>query len=175
MPDVEALNHPESDRAATGANDAPAVRTDREAEYGKPIHTLERLSEHWTSLIRSRHPDMPIVDLDPSLVGLMLVALKLHRAAVPNLKRDNDSYVDGHNYLTFAEEADMRLPSAGSNAFGITPPSDSELNRAIQRIKEFVVNDASAISYQSMRQYREALIKIIDHPDRNDDPLADVK
>lgn len=111
--------NPTKHREATGKAESDAVRQQREAVYGSPVHTLTRLSEHWTSLIRSRNPGLLIKDLDPSLVGLMLVCLKLHRAAVPNAKNDNDSYVDAHNYLTFAEEADTLLP-AGSGVDGMS-------------------------------------------------------
>lgn len=94
-------------RTRDKASDIRETRTDR---YGLPRNTLDRLSEQWTSLLRSRYPGVD-VEIDPSLVGLMMVCLKLHRAATPSHKSDRDDYVDAHNYLDFAEEADTLVPS----------------------------------------------------------------
>jgi hypothetical protein len=51
-------------------------------------------------------------DIPPHIVHLIFVGLKLARAATPH-KRNDDNYLDGHNYLTLAEKHHAYLDDRG--------------------------------------------------------------
>lgn len=90
--------------------DKQEVRSQRESVYGSPLHTGENVGQHWTAILRTYLQDQSFPVLPPRIVHLMMVALKIHRAATPFEKKDADSYIDLHNYADFALESDDTLP-----------------------------------------------------------------
>jgi len=89
---------------------AKEVREQRGAVYGDPSNMQKLVASHWTAILRSHWPDLEIPEIPPYLVGLMMACLKIHRIAAPFRKKDNDSYVDLHNYVNFSEENDPTIP-----------------------------------------------------------------
>lgn len=89
---------------------AAEVRKNRESVYGSPAILQTQLAAQFTSILRSYHQDDDFPEIPPRLVGLFLACLKMHRIAVPNKKKDRDSYVDLVNYVNFSEEVDDSLP-----------------------------------------------------------------
>lgn len=87
------------------------VLEDRMAIYGPPSDMSIQVAAHWTAILRAHFPRLDLPEIPPHLVGLMMAALKIHRASAPYLKGDADSYVDLHNYAEIAREIDSTLPS----------------------------------------------------------------
>lgn len=100
---------------STNTETVKSTIAEREAVYGSPILMQQFVSAHWTAILRAHYQDPNFPTIPPHLVGLMLSALKIHRAACPFPKKDADSYIDGHAYLDFAQSADPSLISARSS------------------------------------------------------------
>lgn len=91
------------DRAAAQAafvEAAKAVELGRQSQHGDHTAGHRRLGRAWAAILSDfMQEDLP--DLPPHVVELLLVALKVQRAARP-FRRSEDDYVDGLNYLQFA-------------------------------------------------------------------------
>lgn len=80
------------------------VRKERGAGYGDPVACHRNIGLAWKALLQDWwQKELP--DIPPHIVDLMMVQLKVLRAAKP-LGHRADDYVDARNYLDFAEEAD---------------------------------------------------------------------
>jgi hypothetical protein len=81
--------------------------------YGDPHEMHENIAAVWTAQLRARYgPGAPV--LDANMAELMMAGYKVLRASRPvphdPAVRANylDSYPDGKNYLSFAQEAAER-------------------------------------------------------------------
>lgn len=75
---------------------AKIVDNDRADDYGDPRDDFKRIATIWSTLLENKLN----VDLTPSEVGAMMIALKLSRAAHSN-KRDN--WIDIAGYAHCAD------------------------------------------------------------------------
>jgi len=75
---------------------AKIVDNDRADDYGDPRDDFKRIATIWSTLLENKLN----VDLTPSEVGAMMIALKLSRAAHNN-KRDN--WIDIAGYAHCAD------------------------------------------------------------------------
>ena len=80
------------------------IRKERNAIHGDPIPGHTNLGKAWGALL-AEYFQRPVPPLPCHLVCLMLVTLKLQRAARP-MKYTEDDYLDARNYLDFAQEAE---------------------------------------------------------------------
>lgn len=99
---------------------AHALEAERQAEHGPSQDGHRRLGRGWAALL-SEWLQKDIPDLPPHVVELMCVELKVHRAARPFL-RNQDDYDDAAAYLAFAER-DSALHGAATHAPATRPRS----------------------------------------------------
>jgi hypothetical protein len=85
------------------------IRAEREKTYGSPAESMTNTGLAWTALIQENYQIQLPHPIPAHVVALMMTQLKLARAAKP-FETDNDSYVDAHNYLDFAEETATNIP-----------------------------------------------------------------
>jgi len=124
------------------------VREQRSEQYGSPTMTLKCVAMQWSAILQA-HLQNPLIKIPPHLVGLMMASLKIHRAAVPFEKPDDDNYVDCRNYMDFAMETDNTLKSNKiiteefkclldvlDRAFGFTGEESGVLDSTIQRAEK---------------------------------------
>lgn len=70
------------------------IQADRQAQYGNIEESWERIGKMWGALLELDRP------IDPSMVGIMLAAMKLSR--LTNHMNHEDSYIDALAYIAGA-------------------------------------------------------------------------
>ena|SRR5688572_11772129 len=80
------------------------IKKERGARYGPPKWNHENIGIIWGGILRSAQYDPETGRVPENIVALMLLGLKVARAAYPKGKIYRDNYDDGHNYLKFAEQ-----------------------------------------------------------------------
>lgn len=70
------------------------ILTEREKSWGTATGTHERIAKVWSGILDH--------EVTPGQVALCMNGLKLVRASIN--PADSDSFLDGHGYLTIAEE-----------------------------------------------------------------------
>ncbi len=82
------------------------VREDRGKKYGDIKMNHTNIANAWHAILCSHYQkDLP--KIPPHVVCLMFSAFKMVRAAIP-FDYSSDDYIDGRNYMDFAEETDEK-------------------------------------------------------------------
>lgn len=106
----------ESGRGAAGAGVVVAVsaskmaeiEAQRATEYGEAQFSHQQIGRVWAAML-SRHLTIPVNDIPPRLVALMMTALKVMRVSGPDDQcASEDTYDDLAVYAGFARRWDRR-------------------------------------------------------------------
>lgn len=85
------------------------IMEERGHDYGHYLGNHETLGKIWTGILEQHYGKKFDHDIPPHVASLMMVAVKVNRAATPSRRKVDDNYLDGHAYLTIADKCDTRV------------------------------------------------------------------